>query len=339
MTHRLWARRIASLACGVLLLSLGTWAQAQQPEIRRLQFQLQDGPGFVRRVQQQRDNVADRRVSDYWIGLECYPADAALRSQLGLEQQGLVVEHVVPDSPGDKAGLKQHDVLVKAGDQALANVSDLVDAIDAAKEKELSVEVLRGGKPKSIEVTPARRPEQQDMVRRVPERDLGELRRWIETLRPGEQPDGPVRYRVFGPGAVLPPAAGQKLPKDMTISVTRTGSEPAEIVVKKGGQEWRVTEEKLDELPEEIRPHVERMLGRNVAFFPPRPGFFEPGVPPGIRDDRGQQGDSKDEHRFDSRMDRQMKEMNEQLQRLRQQFDELRHSLPDRQRQPKGDRT
>jgi hypothetical protein len=169
------------------------------------------------------------------------------------------------------------------------------------------------------------------MVRRVPERELGELRRWIENLRPGEQPDGPLRYRIFGPGAVLPPAAGQKLPKDLTISVTRTGAEPAQIAVKKADQEWNVSEEKLDELPEDIRPHVERMLGRNVAFLPPRPGFFEPEIPPGARDSR----------RGEGRMDRQMEEMNQQMQRLREQFEELQRSLRSNQDKPRGggDRT
>jgi hypothetical protein len=288
-------------------------------------------------VQAAPGEVPARRVSDFWLGLECYPADAALRTQLGLEKQGLVVEQVVPDSPGDQGGIKPHDVLLKAGERSLVSVSDLVEAIDKAKATELSIDVLRGGKPITVKVTPEQRPEDQDMARRVPERELGELRRWIESLRPGERPDGPLRYRVFGPGAVLPPSASQKLPKDVTISVTRTGEEPATIVVKKGDQQWEVSEKDLKDLPEDLRPYVERMLGRNGAFLPPRPDFFEPGLPPGAPSERPRDG-HLDGQRNDGRMDRQMNELHEQMQRLREQFEELRRSLPKQEKAAEGQR-
>src|SRR5512146_1880559 len=58
--------------------------------------------------------------SEYWIGVECYPASETLRSQLDLpEGQGIVVEQVLPESPGAKAGVKRHDILLTAGDKPL----------------------------------------------------------------------------------------------------------------------------------------------------------------------------------------------------------------------------
>ena len=90
----------------------------------------------------------------YWLGIECYPAPPALRAQLNLpEQQGLLVESVVPDSPAAKAGLKPFDILMRVGNKPLKEPADLIQAVDASKDKEMPLEVLRGGKPQKIKAT------------------------------------------------------------------------------------------------------------------------------------------------------------------------------------------
>src|SRR5829696_9143182 len=54
-----------------------------------------------------------------FLGVETAPVSETLGSQLGLpKESGLVVIHVVPESPAASA-LKQHDVLVKLDDQLL----------------------------------------------------------------------------------------------------------------------------------------------------------------------------------------------------------------------------
>ena len=83
----------------------------------------------------------------------------ALRAQLNLpERQGLLVGVVVPGSPAAAAGIAQHDVLMRVGDKPLAEPRDLVEAVQAAKGGKLKIELIRGGKPKTIEVAPAKRP-------------------------------------------------------------------------------------------------------------------------------------------------------------------------------------
>ena len=47
----------------------------------------------------------------------------------------------------------------------------------------------------------------------------------------------------------------------MSISITKTGDKPANIVVKMGDEKWEVSEKELDKLPEKVRPYVDRMLG------------------------------------------------------------------------------
>ena len=81
-------------------------------------------------------------ASRYWIGVKFFDfseeASEALRSQLNLEKgRGLVVSDVVAESPAAKAGLKKYDVIVTVGEQPVGKPSELVKAVDAAKQGEL----------------------------------------------------------------------------------------------------------------------------------------------------------------------------------------------------------
>lgn len=159
---------------------------------------------------------------------------------------------------------------------------------------------------------------------------MSEFRRWVDSLRAGERPGGPFRYRFFGPGAVLPSPGDQKLPKDLTITITRSGEEPAQVKVTKGDKTWEVAEGDLSELPEDVRPHVERMLGRRHGL--PQAGDFEPGFPPALRpapreDDAAEPNEAG---RLEKRLEREMKQLNEQLERLQKRFEDMQKSLPKR---------
>ncbi len=296
-------------------------------------------------------------LGDYWLGLVCRPVDDALRAQLGLpEGQGVLVEKVVPDSPAAKAKIQPHDVLVSAGDKTLTDVAQLQKAVEAAKEKELALELIRGGKKITVKATPAKRP---DEVRPGPHPDdffapaddarrayQKAMQRWrnvlpeLEQFQQGEGHFGPLQFRFFHPGTILPPDAAWRppLPKNLRVTITREGDEPANVVVKKDDQQWEITENELDKLPRDVRPHVERMLGRIPAgplrllkrreVVPPRPRQpfqlsepSEPSQPPRPRiqiEERLKVAPPRD------RLEKQLDEMNRQMEQLRQSIEELR---------------
>ena len=103
--------------------------------------------------------VAGLENGKFWIGVECREAQPDLRAQLGLDDgQGLVVVHVAEDSPAAKAGVKQHDVVVSAGDAKLGRPQDLVKAVDATDGKELALKIYRSGKEKTVQIAPGERP-------------------------------------------------------------------------------------------------------------------------------------------------------------------------------------
>jgi hypothetical protein len=293
------------------------------------------------------------KPSKYWIGVECFPAVPALRAQLNLpEKQGLQVLTVVPDSPAAKAGLKEHDVLMKAGDKPLGEPIELVEAVEAAKGGKLKLELIRGGKPQTIEVATAERPKVAvGMAVESPQGMTGPadwdlIRKWFEEAGPGMGgPAGgpPVRFRFFQPGAIVPKDADvlikqKPMPANMSIVITKEGDKPAKIVVRRGDEKWEVTEKELDPLPEDVRPFVERMLGRHAitvngvfrafdavpdVLYKALPGqpqaggqFNMPAPPPGQMQVQPLPGiDPRIERRLDE-MNRRMDKLFEMLQRL-----------------------
>jgi hypothetical protein len=204
---------------------------------------------------------------EYWIGVQCYGLQDELHEELGIpEDRGLVIATVFHGSPAHKAGIRRHDVVMKAGEKPLAHVKELVAVIEDSKGEELSLELLRGQQKKSVKLTPIKRPEEarpRKIVTSLPDDHLEDLDEWVDQIREGLD-HGPIRLRFVQPGTIIPRGASARppLPENLTVVITKTGAQPAKIVVKQDGQSWEATEDELDELPEKILPHVEQMLGR-----------------------------------------------------------------------------
>ncbi len=276
-------QRLRASWIGVLWLSV-TACGAAQP--RSFQEQIKSAPSLEgnswEREEETREPQHAGKASDYFIGVECRPVPDALRAHLSLKEgEALLVEQVLPGSPGARAGIQRYDVLVGANNRVLKTVADLVKAIDSVGGKKLVLQITRAGKPIAIDVTPAKRPANMPMpaVPLVGPVEWDNVLRWLERTRPGEAGRPPLRFRLFPPGAILPPdiATLPPLPGDVTIIVTRQGGQPTKIHVSRNDRKWDVGESDLDKLPADIRPYVERMLGRGNAgsafdHFPTVPG-------------------------------------------------------------------
>jgi hypothetical protein len=242
-----------------------------------LEAQALDPVGRVERVEsgQLSDAAPAFKPSEYWLGIECMIAPSALRAQLGLaEKQGLLVGNVVPESPAAKAGIARHDVLLRAGDRPLGEPRDLVQAVENAKQSKLKIDLIRGGKPKTVEALPAKRPQEASRAAVAPPEagDRAMIQRWMDNWwrdrvynRGGEQ--SPMQFFLMHPGAIVSGDVllSRPLPPNMSIVVSKEGDQPAKIVVKREDKKWEVTEKELDKLPADVRPHVERMLGRGLT--------------------------------------------------------------------------
>lgn len=87
------------------------------------------------------------------VGVEIAELDAALRTQLGIEQGvGVLVTGVSPESEAAKALLVQHDLILKIDDQAISGTKQFNDLIGTLQGKTAQFYILRKGKPSSVSV-------------------------------------------------------------------------------------------------------------------------------------------------------------------------------------------
>jgi hypothetical protein len=219
-------------------------------------------------------------LGKYWIGVQINEVSPALRSQLNLDEgRGVLVGEVMPESPASKAGVKQYDILLAIGDQKVDSNEDVLKVIKDADGKELRLTLLRGGSERTLTVTPTERPKREVVVRTPQGRQ--NVARWFENFQqlqqglPTDLTDPNVQFNVVKPGQawvfpnqdwqIAPRAA--TLPEDLSISVTREGKQPAKITIKQKERVIETTEDKLEEVPEDLRRYVEPMLGRARAAW------------------------------------------------------------------------
>jgi len=86
-----------------------------------------------------------------FLGVETAPVSETLTDQLNLPRGiGLVVAHIVPDSPA-AAALKAHDILLKLDDQQLVDSRQFAVLVRNHKEgDEVTLTYLRGGKEATV---------------------------------------------------------------------------------------------------------------------------------------------------------------------------------------------
>ena len=89
-----------------------------------------------------------RRLERPRLGVALAPSDVAarLRRSVGLDERpGLLVRHVSDDSPAAAAGIREGDLLVRAGDRDLASPDDLFAVLgETGAGGELVIVVVRG---------------------------------------------------------------------------------------------------------------------------------------------------------------------------------------------------
>lgn len=181
-------------------------------------------------------------VGDYMIGLDCTEADGALRAQLDLGETGLVVRSPLEKSPAAEAGFQAYDVLIKAGDDELKSVQDLLDAVQAAEGKALSITLLRGGKEQTLEVTPVKR---MDVTVPPPGADPKDIDVYIRQRLDEADVDHDVRLhtlrmRAVRPGVVL----------DRIVAEEPGALKEFEVRIQKLTEQVEALQQALEELKE-----------------------------------------------------------------------------------------
>ncbi|MDX1962956.1 MAG: PDZ domain-containing protein [Pirellulales bacterium] len=293
--------------------------------------------------------VTPDTLSKYWIGVEVKSLDEDVRKLLKLsENQGVLVLRVLPDSPAEKSGFKANDILLQVGETNLSTRESLIENISKSEGKELSFKVWRDREVTTVKVSPAERPAEFDPAQKFQTQDDQAIIKWREKMaRHGINlpPQGQANAFAFafpGPG-LAPPSLNDdpymqplapKLPANLSITITRVGDEPAKITVKRDDKTWELTDKELDKLPEDIRPHVQHMLGRQnpqlMLFdkFAPR-DFLIQAVPPNGAPQAGLRVELPEglNQLHNAQIQRQMEQMQAQLKAMQEEMEKSREEM------------
>ena len=224
-------------------------------------------------------NAQGTEKPTYWLGVRGRSLESAvLRTHLQLaEDMGVVVEEVVPDSPAAKAGLREHDILLRCNGDAIHSMEVLQSQVRLSHEKPIKVKIIRLGKQQELVVAPELRPKSLNgELSWLNGRMLGGRWEQLGLREQLEQPFldsfnarniGGFNIRNIGGSMILggPPMGidMNQLPNGTSITIQRNNDKPAQITVKKGGKTWEITGDDtkaIEKLPKELRPMIQQML-------------------------------------------------------------------------------
>lgn len=201
--------------------------------------------------------AATPKGQKYWIGLSCTSVDETLRAQLELPADGgLIVRQIAKNSPGDDAKFAVHDVItqitVEGQTHKPANPADLNRLVQQTGTKPMTFVLLRRGKSLNITITP----KDQTVKARMQPVYVSPQTTMIQATR------YPVSYRMVGSVYTvdgLAPAAN--LPDDITVIITKSGSQPVGIKIQqKDRGEWGLQEKESALQPEHVSQAVNNTL-------------------------------------------------------------------------------
>ena len=209
----------------------------------------------------------------HWIGILLGPVTDEVRAQIDLpEDQGILVRQVVPDSPAAKAGIERFDIVLSANDKPVVDGRDLMEFVEQAGDSggKLTLDVLRRGVHHSIAITPEVRPEPKDVGATGGQGWGGSGTMPGMPGIPNFGPGGPhLRMRVpgsaFGQGFNL-----NQMPSNVSVNIQKQNDGPTHITVKRGNDTWEIIGDdpkSLEQLPDDVRPFVERMLSNKDSMM------------------------------------------------------------------------
>jgi serine protease Do len=110
--------------------------------------------------------IEGKKILYGWLGVTVQDIDEKMVKYFGLSQKrGALVAGVLKDSPAQKAGIKEGDVIVKFGDYEITNVRQLVDIVGKTEVgKKVKLVVIRDKKEISLMVEIGQRPEEIEEV-------------------------------------------------------------------------------------------------------------------------------------------------------------------------------
>lgn len=115
------------------------------------------------------------RVVRGWLGVGIQRVTSQLAKSFGLkEAKGALVSQVFKDTPADRAGIKQGDVILEFDGKKIENFGDLPRTVASTPPgKTVTVKIFRDGKVLTLELTVAEMKEKTEVAKAPSEKPLG----------------------------------------------------------------------------------------------------------------------------------------------------------------------
>jgi len=119
----------------------------------------------------------DGEVKRAYLGVLPQPVDQSMADYYGLDKpRGVLIAQVNDDTPADKSGLKDGDIILAVGGKEIRNPSMLRNTISlSAVGEKVDIDILRDGKEKTVKVELEAFPEVAQANAPAPNRDNDEL--------------------------------------------------------------------------------------------------------------------------------------------------------------------
>ncbi|MCB1158348.1 MAG: trypsin-like peptidase domain-containing protein [Leptospiraceae bacterium] len=123
------------------------------------------GIGFTIPINEAREVFTELKkngkIKRAWIGIGLDSVSDTEEKELGLQsKKGAIVRQVMPNSPAEKSGIKNMDVIVKAGDREIESPQELVQEVRKSKiGKHLKLELIRKKRKIRLLIKPEARPD------------------------------------------------------------------------------------------------------------------------------------------------------------------------------------
>ncbi len=188
--------------------------------------------------------IAHKRVATSYLGVETQPLTQELAEHFGLQAaRGALIRSVTKGSPGEKAGLRRGDIVVRWGRREIADDQQLRNLVTISSPGEaVDVEVIRDGKSVFLKATLVATPDEV-VVEGRSDRLLQNLGISITTLTPelranlGYGPDakgvlvnevirgGPAAGMGLVPGSLILMVDGKEVnsPQDLRAALSAQG--------------------------------------------------------------------------------------------------------------------
>jgi len=173
--------------------------------------------------------ISGKKILYGWLGVTVQDLTPELAKHFGLaDTKGALVAGVLEDSPAQKGGIKEGDVIKRVGDEEIDSVRKLISTVSKIEVgKTIKLSILRNNKKVSLEVEVGQRPEDLEQVSSVEELSTAAAWRGIEVEE--LNPDLVRRFQIRGKQGVVivnvepgsPADEAGLMPGDVILSINR----------------------------------------------------------------------------------------------------------------------